>query len=138
MASEKPSRFLPWTGWIVLLLGLTSAGWMTFDGSRALVVGDYVRPQTGEYAGQLGPWTHAVEAVGIDPESPVMKGVFVVEGVLGLLALVWFTTRRRAAWWVLLGWCLSTLWYLPFGTLIALLNTILLNVRPLRTRYARP
>ena len=138
MSAEKPSRLLPWTGGIVLLLGLTSAGWMTFDGTRALVVGDYVRPQTGEHAGQLGPWSHAVEAVGIDPESPFMKGVFVGTGVLGLLALAWFTTRRRAARWGLLAWFLATLWYLPFGTLISLVCTVLLNTRPLRTRYAKP
>ena len=52
------------------------------------MVGDYVRPQSGEYAGQLGPWTKVVEAAGIEPESPVMKGIFVTQGVLGLLALV--------------------------------------------------
>jgi hypothetical protein len=44
-----------WTGWIVAALAALNGGWMTFDGARALIVGDYVTPSSGEYAGQLGP-----------------------------------------------------------------------------------
>ena len=138
MASEKPSRFMPWTGWIVVLLGITAAGWMTFDGSRAFLVGDYVTPTSGKYAGQLGPWTHVVEAVGLEPRSTEMKAIFVAQGSLGLVLLIWFCTRRRAARWALVLWCLSIVWYLPFGTLIAVVDLLLLNLRPLRTRYAKP
>lgn len=58
-----------WSGWIVVVLAAVNAGWMLFDGSRALVVGDYVTPSTGEYARQLGPWATLVEAVGLDPCS---------------------------------------------------------------------
>jgi len=46
---------------------------MAFDGTRALIVGDYIRPQTGEYAGQLGPWAKLVRKIGIAPESTFMK-----------------------------------------------------------------
>jgi hypothetical protein len=43
-----------------------------YDGSRALIVGDYVTPKSGAYAGQLGPWAKLVAAVGIEPRSTVM------------------------------------------------------------------
>jgi len=39
-------------------LAAVEAGWMLFDGSRALIVGDYVTAKSGPYAGQLGPWTY--------------------------------------------------------------------------------
>ena len=43
-----------WLGWVVLLLAFTEGGWLAFDGGHALVVGDYVTPRTGRFAGQLG------------------------------------------------------------------------------------
>ena len=41
--------------WAIVVLILFSAGWMFADGLRAFVVGDYLTPKSGEYAGQLGP-----------------------------------------------------------------------------------
>ena len=38
--------------WIIVALGLMQGGWLAFDGSRALIVGDYVTPSSGQYAGQ--------------------------------------------------------------------------------------
>lgn len=43
-----------WTGWTVAILGVILGSWLLFDGTRALVVGDYVTPRSGKYAGQLG------------------------------------------------------------------------------------
>ncbi|MGH9904860.1 MAG: hypothetical protein ACRD8U_04645 [Pyrinomonadaceae bacterium] len=45
-----------WLRSIIIVLAVLQAGWMTFDGARALIVGDYVTATSGEYAGQLGPW----------------------------------------------------------------------------------
>ena len=46
-----------WLSWVVVLCALTEAGWLAFDGGHALVTGDYVTPNEGPYAGQLGPWS---------------------------------------------------------------------------------
>jgi hypothetical protein len=46
---------MDWKNWIIVLLVAFTAGWMLFDGTRALIVGDYVTPKTGKYAGRLGP-----------------------------------------------------------------------------------
>lgn len=54
-----------WLAGVVLVLAFIEAGWMAFDGGRALVVGDYVTPRSGQYAGQLGPWAKVVSTVGI-------------------------------------------------------------------------
>ncbi|MBI5840539.1 MAG: hypothetical protein HZB19_10590 [Chloroflexi bacterium] len=62
-----------WKNWIVVLLIIFNSGWMLFDGTRALVVGDYITPVAGEYAGRLGPWSNLVKAAGIEPRSTLMK-----------------------------------------------------------------
>jgi hypothetical protein len=46
---------LHWTAWLIAALVLLNGGWMAFDGGRALMLGDYVTPRTGQFAGQLGP-----------------------------------------------------------------------------------
>jgi len=100
----------------VVVLALIVGGWMAFDGTRALTVGDYVTPAAGPHAGQLGPWHHAVEAVGIGPRSTLMKLIFVCFGVAWLCSAIAFA--RGAAWarTALLTLAVSTLWYLPVGT----------------------
>lgn len=64
--------------WIVISLVLLTAGWMVFDGTRAMLTGDYVTPATGPYAGQLGAWSNLVRIIGIEPRSTLMKSIFVV------------------------------------------------------------
>lgn len=61
---------------MIAALALFEAGWMAFDGVRALATGDYVTPSSGPYAGQLGPWSQVVSAVGIPPRSTAMKAIF--------------------------------------------------------------
>ena len=98
-------------------LGLFQGAWMTFDGARALLVGDYVRME-----GQLGPWAPLVEAVGIHPLSLGMKLAFVVLGLAWLAvagAYAWRPARLRGAFAAM---CVATLWYLPFGTLFGLVG----------------
>ncbi len=55
-----------------MLLAALEAGWMMFDGMRALIVGDYVTPKKGPYAGQLGPWSKLVSAIGLAPRSTLI------------------------------------------------------------------
>ncbi len=48
-----------------MALAVSEAGYMAFDGSRALLVGTYITPQSGPFAGQLGPWSSLVANLGI-------------------------------------------------------------------------
>ena len=66
-------KLTDWKTWLSVLLIASTAGWMVFDGTRALILGDYVTPQTGDFAGRLGPWSNLVQAVGIEPSINVSK-----------------------------------------------------------------
>lgn len=125
-----------WSQWVVVAIALFVAGWFTFDGTRALVVGDYVTPQTGNYAGQLGPWSKVVSAIGIDPRCTLMKTIFVGYGLLWLAVIVCFVLGLKGAWWAMLIAAVGSLWYLPFGTLLGIVQIILLLLPALRTQGA--
>ena len=114
--------------WIVIILAVLNFGFMTVDGSRALIVGDYFRPETGEYAGQLGPWATIVSAIGINPESGLMRGIFIAWGGLGLILTVSYAMRVRRADSALLFFNLASFWYLVAGTLSSVLQVIFLLI----------
>lgn len=101
---------------------------MCYDGSRALIVGDYVRPESGEYAGQLGPWKHVAEALSIDPESNLMKSVFLIWGGLGLIVTVSFAMNVRNAGKALVMMNIVSLWYLVVGTTSSIIQLILYGI----------
>ena len=115
-----------WIFWTVVVLAFIQGAWMSFDGSRALTKGDYVTPKKGEYAGQLGPWAALVTALGIDPRSGFMKSLFVVYGVAWQVGAVLFFLKVSWAWWFLMALAVGSLWYLPVGTLISLVQIGLL------------
>jgi len=95
---------------------------MTYDGARALTVGDYVTPQSGPYAGQLGPWHRVVSAVGIAPRSSLMKIIFVVYGVGWLIIAAGFMRNSPWASIAMMIAAVGTLWYLPAGTVCSIIQ----------------
>lgn len=107
-----------WQPCMVTVLVLFSAGFMTFDGVRAFVVGDYVTPRSGPHAGQLGPWSKVVSAIGIEPRSNWMKGIHVTLGATTLVLLACFLMKFAWAKTALLGAAIAGLWYLPAGTVL--------------------
>ncbi|GAB4327245.1 MAG: hypothetical protein Kow0074_22480 [Candidatus Zixiibacteriota bacterium] len=115
-----------WMEWVVTVLAVLVAAWMLIDGIHALVTGDYVTPSSGDHAGQLGPWSSVVSAVGIPPRSTVMKAIFVIYGALWLGVLVGFVMRQSWAGKALLVAAIGSLWYLPFGTLFGVVQIVLL------------
>ena len=122
-----------WLGWVVAALAFLEAGWLAFDGGRALVVGDYVTPKSGPHAGQLGPWSKVVSVVGIEPRSTVMKGIHLVLGLAWLAVIVCFMLRFSWAWGGMLACAVLGLWYLPFGTLLGVIQIVLLLLPALRS-----
>ena len=121
-----------WTGWIAVALIILNASWMVFDGTRALTVGDYVTPQTGEYAGKLGPWSQLVKTIGIEPRSTLMKSIFVVYGVITIVIAICFALKLPWAWWGMIIAAVLGLWYLPVGTIVNIIVLVLLLLSPLR------
>lgn len=121
-----------WLGWVVSVLALMEGGWLAFDGGRALITGDYVTPKSGQYAGQLGPWAKVVSAAGIEPRSTFMKSIHLVLGLAWLTVLVCFALRLPFAWSGMVLCAILGLWYLPFGTLLSLIQLILLFLPAVR------
>ena len=122
-----------WLGWIVLFLAFVEGGWLAFDGGRALVVGDYVTPSSGQYAGQLGPWSKLVSNAGIDPHSTLMKSIHLLLGCAWLVVMVCFAMGLPWAWTGMLLCAILGLWYLPFGTLLSVIQIVLLLLPSLRS-----
>ncbi|MCB0697031.1 MAG: hypothetical protein KDC07_06685 [Chitinophagaceae bacterium] len=118
--------------WLIVVLAVLNFGFMAFDGSRALLVGDYVRPETGEYAGQLGPWSRLVTSVGVDPVGTPMKVIFLTFGVLGLVFAVSYAMKVRNAGRYLLFLNVLSLWYLVPGTVSSMIQIILLLMTRLK------
>ena len=114
-----------WSRWVMAALALVPGLWMTFDGGRALTVGDYVTPRSGPYAGQLGPWHHAVGAVGVDPRGTAMKVTFVAFGAAWLAGAAACALGVRCAAGAVLGLGVATLWYLPVGTAVGAIEIVL-------------
>lgn len=112
--------------WIIIIMAVLNFGYMAFDGSRALATGDYIRPTSGEYAGQLGPWSKAVQKIGINPESTAMKLIFVIWGIAGLAITVAFATGQPWGWKALLVMNICTLWYAMMGTMSGIIQILLL------------
>lgn len=119
--------------WIVLGLALLQGGWLLFDGGRALIAGDYVTPTSGPRAGQLGPWSRIVSALGFQPRSTLIKCVHVVLGIAWLVSLVVLFLRPAVGWWFLAGCSVATLWYLPVGTVLSIAIMALLLTREMRS-----
>ena len=117
---------MDWKSRAIVILVFLTAGWMLFDGTRALITGDYVTPKTGEYAGQLGPWTTLITAVGIEPRSTLMKSIFVIHGFAALTIAACFRLGLPWARAALIVVSIVGLWYLPFGTITNLIVLILL------------
>lgn len=111
---------------LAALLALALGGWLLFDGSRAFLAGDYVTPSSGAYAGQLGPWAGVVSHVGLDPRSTLVKGIHMALGSLWLVSAYRFLREKPKAGWALVACAFASLWYVPFGTIIGVLELILL------------
>jgi len=123
--------------WLVVALAAAEAGWMVFDGMRALVVGDYVTPSSGPYAGRLGPWADLVAAIGIDPRGTLMKILFVGYGAVWLAVVALFAQRRRLAWIAMMIAAAGSLWYLVVGSVASAVVIALLLVPAVRREFDR-
>lgn len=123
---------MQWAKWIVLVVLVLSPGWMVFDGGRALFVGDYVTPRRGMHAGQLGPWSKVVSAVGIEPRSSTMKWIFVIYGLATITIGILFLLGKAWAWVGLLIMAALGLWYIPFGALLHVVMIVMLLLPGMR------
>lgn len=126
---------MTWIRWVAAALAAGEAGFMLVDGVRALLVGDFITPKSGAYAGRLGPWARLVSAIGIAPRSTLMKWVFVVYGGIWLAIVAAFALGARWAWVAMLLLAVGSLWYLIFGSIVSAVVIVLLLLPAVRAVY---
>lgn len=98
---------------VLFLLALLNGGWMLFDGLHVLRKGKYFGPE------KPGAWSKIVARLGIDPFA--IGPVFVVLGLIWLIAGVGLLVSESWAWLALMLTAVATLWYVKVGTVISLL-----------------
>ena len=98
--------------YVVIGLALINGLWMLIDGIYVLVNGKYIGPE------KPGPWASLLSLTGVDVFK--LGPLFVIFGVAWLAFVV--SILGGAGWAKTFGIVLSiaTLWYLPFGTFIAI------------------
>ncbi len=120
-----------------MILCLLQGGYMLLDGGRALVVGSYITPSSGDHAGRLGPWARLVTLAGVEPESTGMKTVFVLLGLLWLAVGAGVASGAPWSWAAGIAVAAATLWYLVPGTVISVAVLALLATPQLRQALGR-
>jgi hypothetical protein len=114
--------------WIIIILATLNFGYMTYYGSRALMMGSDMQTPIGEYAGNTCSWQDVVSVVGIVPGSTLMNYIFLIWGSLGLIIMVSYAMEVRNAQKALLIINVLSLWYLLPGTIISMLQIVLLFI----------
>ncbi len=117
-----------WKSYLVALLVLINAGYMAFDGIHAFATGDYLTPKSGSRAGQLGPWSKIIQALGLDPRSNLVKTILFFQGTVTLAVLICYLFRLPWTANALKVAAVAGLWYMPVGTIINVLVLVLLFV----------
>ena len=97
-----------------------------FAVALAVLTGGYMVVDGAE----LGPWAALLRAAGVTPVSRPVEFVFVTIGTAWLAAAI-LLARGRAARLAAFA-SVATLWYLPFGTLVALFELWLVATRRVR------
>src|SRR5689334_3084437 len=112
--------------WLIVALALFEAGYLAFDGTRALILGDYMTPATGAFAGRLGPWADLLSMTGLDPRSLEVRAFIAAYGWIWLGFTFAFARNTRGFRWVMLALAVGSLWYFPVGTALSVIQILLL------------
>ena len=104
----------------ISLLGAVVGGWFIFDGIHVLIKGKYFGPP------EPGPWASVVKLIGI---SPFSLGVpFIILGLMWLVSSYGVISHQTWSALSTLMVAITSIWYLPFGTVISVLVLTLLWV----------
>ena len=120
----KGTMFIPRVA--VVAFAMLIGSWLSYDGARSFLTGDYTTRSSGAHAHQLGPWAALVRFVHLDPRGVPMKTLHVVLGVFWCVGALAFLLRSTIAYPVLMGCAVGSLWYLPFGAIVGAIEIALL------------
>ncbi|MDP8927509.1 MAG: hypothetical protein M3O70_02755 [Actinomycetota bacterium] len=121
--------------YLITALAAVQGAYMIVDGARAIFVGNYITPSSGQHAGQLGPWASLVEALGLSPDMLGVKLAFVVLGLAWLTAGIAVAIPISWGWTTMLVVAVASLWYAIPGTLISITVLALLFLPSVRQAF---
>jgi hypothetical protein len=103
---------------ILLVMALVMGGYMLADGIYVIIKGKYIGPE------KPGPWSAIFEKLHVNVFS--LGPLFIFFGVAWLIFMAGIGTG--SAWARMYGMVLSifSLWYLPVGTIIAIITFLIL------------
>ena len=96
---------------VITILGLINAAYMLIDGIFVMIQGKYIGPE------KPGPWSVIFTKLNIDVFK--LGPMFIVFGLLWFLFVYGFQTSQNWTYWYGMILSITTLWYLPIGTLIS-------------------
>lgn len=104
--------------YVVLALSLINGLWMLIDGVYVMLNGKYIGPE------KPGPWASVLSITGVDVFK--LGPMFVGFGIAWLVFAAGLFADASWAYWLGVIAAILTLWYLPVGTIISLLNLAIL------------
>jgi hypothetical protein len=107
---------------IAVTLAVLMGGWMVTDGLHCIIRGKYIGPE------KPGPWSAIFNLLRIDPFK--IAPLFVLLGILWIAGMAVMLLSppliAQKAWIFCLALAVSSLWYLPIGTVVAVAYVLLL------------
>ena len=103
--------------WVIVVMAMSQAAWMVFDGSWALLYGDYVISASETPGGKPAPWARVLMWTGIEPQSRLVMSGFVIYGLGWLVVMTAFAGGTDWAWTAMLWLALGSLWYVNVGAI---------------------
>ena len=110
----------------IVLIAVLEAGWIAFDGARALATGEYLTPRIGSYGGHLGEWTRVASTLGAPPRSAAARKALLGYGIVWLLVACAYAREAGGAWWGMFVLAAGALWYSILAVPLSLAQMLLL------------
>jgi hypothetical protein len=103
---------------IIVLLALLNGSYMLLDGIYVMLKGKFIGPE------KPGPWANLFYRFDVDVFK--LRPLFIIFGLLWLILLYGIWTHQNWTYTYGLFISVSTLWYLPVGTIFSMIVFILL------------
>lgn len=103
---------------LLTVLGIFNGGYMLLDGIFVMLKGKYIGPE------KPGPWANIFYKLNVDVFK--LGPLFIVFGLLWLFWLYGLWTNQNWVYTFGLIMSISTLWYLPIGTLFSIIIVAIL------------
>jgi len=97
---------------LTALVAALAGGWMVFDGVHVILRGKYFGPD------KPGPWSVPFVRLGVDPFA--LGPLFIALGVAWVVFTIAGLSGQTWGWYGAVVVAVTTLWYVPLGTILSI------------------